>query len=285
MSLLYYWRGDNYRRDLDCGVGYHLNQANPALHGIEVGDSLWAFTRAGDGRYVLAADLVVSAKTHNSTGYRYGPYRVWGHLTRSRYFAVGGQPDITPFIRSLSIRAGGRLLGNAFQGHSAVRRINADDHRLLAAYALGLPEEPRARLIPEERLEATLVSGDPGSVDRLLRAEGIGLAEVRRRYLAEGVVRRSRDLVLQLRDIYAGTCQVCGWAPRTSYGHDICEAHHMRWISRGGEDALSNLALLCPNHHRAIHRCDAPFDFREVAFLFDGHPERLAILRHELVAT
>jgi hypothetical protein len=29
MPLLYYWRGDNYRRDLDMGAGYHLNQANP----------------------------------------------------------------------------------------------------------------------------------------------------------------------------------------------------------------------------------------------------------------
>jgi len=38
MPLLYYWRGDNYRRDLDCGVGYHLNQANPLLHEVELGD-------------------------------------------------------------------------------------------------------------------------------------------------------------------------------------------------------------------------------------------------------
>jgi 5-methylcytosine-specific restriction enzyme A len=31
MPLLYYWRGDNYRRDLDYGAGYHLNQANPLM--------------------------------------------------------------------------------------------------------------------------------------------------------------------------------------------------------------------------------------------------------------
>ena len=31
MPLLYHWRGDNHRRDLDYGVGYHLNQANPTL--------------------------------------------------------------------------------------------------------------------------------------------------------------------------------------------------------------------------------------------------------------
>lgn len=32
MPLLYYWRGDNYRRDLDLGAGYHLNQGTPRLH-------------------------------------------------------------------------------------------------------------------------------------------------------------------------------------------------------------------------------------------------------------
>ena len=37
MSLLYYWRRDNYIRDLAMGAGYHLNQANPFLHRIEIG--------------------------------------------------------------------------------------------------------------------------------------------------------------------------------------------------------------------------------------------------------
>lgn len=29
MALLYYWRPDNYQRDLDFGAGFHLNQGNP----------------------------------------------------------------------------------------------------------------------------------------------------------------------------------------------------------------------------------------------------------------
>src|SRR5271166_6673831 len=134
MSLLYHWRGDNYRHDLDHGVGYHLNQANPLLHEISLGDSLWAFTRTTCGSYALAAELVVSAKTRNSPSYRYGSYRVWGDLQRSRYFAVGGQPDITVLVRSLHISAGGDVLGRAFQGYAAVRRIIDADNSILAAY-------------------------------------------------------------------------------------------------------------------------------------------------------
>jgi integrase len=92
MPLLYYWRNDNYFRDLDLGAGYHLNQSNPLLHQIEIGDSLWAFTRAKNGDYVLAADLVIKAKTINPPNFRYGRYRVWGDLKNSRYFKVDNQP-------------------------------------------------------------------------------------------------------------------------------------------------------------------------------------------------
>jgi hypothetical protein len=34
---------------------------------------------------------------------------------------------------------------------------------------------------------------------------------------------------------------------------DWCEAHHVRWITRGGATALDNLALLCSKHHHLLH--------------------------------
>ena len=74
MPLLYYWRRDNYVRDLDLGAGYHLNQE--VMHEVARGDRLWAFTRTADGRYVLAAELIVQAKTKNRPDFRYGTYRV-----------------------------------------------------------------------------------------------------------------------------------------------------------------------------------------------------------------
>src|SRR5690348_7877301 len=149
MALLYYWRGDNYRRDLDYGAGYHLNQANPLLHQIALGDSVWAFTRRPDGVYVLAAELVVRAKTINPPGFRYGRYRVWGDLSRSRYFRVDDQPTVDQIIRALSVRADAAVLGRAFQGHAAVRPLIVADHQILVAAAQQLPLEPRARILPE----------------------------------------------------------------------------------------------------------------------------------------
>lgn len=77
---------------------------------------------------------------------------------------------------------------------------------------------------------------------------------------------------------------MCEWAPRTKYEVDVCEAHHIRWLSRGGKDALSNMVLVCPNHHRVIHRLDAPFNFSDRTFIFPMRKEELLILKHDLQA-
>lgn len=284
MPLLYYWRGDNHRRDLDFGAGYHLNQASPVLHQIEIGDSLWAFTRRSDGVYVIAAELVVSAKTMNPKGYRYGPYRIWGDLRASRYFDVQGQPDITWLIRRLSVSARGDVLGRAFQGRAAVRRLSVEDHQYLYSYSGALMKDPRARLLPEERLEALLLSGDEEAVAALLRDEPAGLAEERRHYLLSQARLRSRTRVAELSELYRGRCQVCCWSAQPTFPFHVGEAHHVRWVSRGGADALSNLVLLCPNHHRIIHRADAQLDFGRMAFLSSGARLPLELLEHELAA-
>jgi len=54
IPLLYYWRNDNYFRDLDLGAGIILTKSNPLLHQMRIGDSLWAFTRHKSGDYVFS---------------------------------------------------------------------------------------------------------------------------------------------------------------------------------------------------------------------------------------
>ena len=55
MNLLYYWQPDNYRRDRRYGCGYHVSQNSAIMNSVDNGGTIWAFTRRGDGRYVLAA--------------------------------------------------------------------------------------------------------------------------------------------------------------------------------------------------------------------------------------
>lgn len=247
---------------------------------MDVGDSIWAFTKRNDGTYVMAAELVVRAKTINPASYRYGAYRVWGDLRATRYLRADVQPSVEHLIRGLSPTTNARLLGQAFQGRAAVRRLTAEDHQVLAVMCRGLPLEPRARLVPEERLEAAMLTGDPNAVAGLLHDEDPGLAQERHQYLYTRAATRSRRLVGELKELYDGACQLCEWQPRTSYDVDLCEAHHIQWLCRGGEGDLANLLLLCPNHHRAVHGCDAHLDFDDLAVDFGTRREPLALDSH-----
>lgn len=280
MPLLYYWRPDNYWRDLDQGAGYQLNQANPLLHEIDLGDSLWAFTRARNGKYVLAAELVIRAKTKNAPGFRYGPNRVWGDLKRSRYFEVEGQLDAEQVVRELSVTTNAQYLGQSFQGYSAVKRLSDHDHQILTAFARDLPLESRARVLSEERLEDAIRLGGSNAVYDLINEGKTGIAEERQTYLYQDAPTRNRQLVAELQELYEGTCQVTGWAPSGVYGYPLCHGHHIQWLSRGGEDTLENMILISPNLHAAIHRCDAPFDYERRAFIFDQHIEPVRFNKH-----
>jgi hypothetical protein len=230
---------------------------------------------------VLAAELVVRAKTRNRPGFRYGPYRLWGDLERSRYFlADESAPSVEQVVRSLSIRAEAIYLGKSFQGHAAVRSLTEQDHRILAAVANDLPLETRSRILPEERFEAAVLLGGAEAVRELLREEPVGVAEARAVYLYQQALTRNRRLVDDLHALYDGRCQLCGWNPQDEYGKCLCQGHHIHWLSRGGEDELRNLLLICPNHHAAIHACDAQLDYLDYSFDFGFRVERLTLNRH-----
>jgi 5-methylcytosine-specific restriction enzyme A len=280
MPLLYYWRGDNYYRDLDVGAGYHLNQANPLLHQVEIGDSLWAFTRRRDGIYVLAAELIIKAKTINPPNFRYGKYRLWGDINYSRYFQVENQPSIENVIRNLSCKVNARILGHSFQGLAAVKSISQMDVDVLQMLARELPLEPRARILSEDKLEAMLLLGDIEAVKNLVQEEKPGIAEERRNYFYKQAPTRNQNLVEKLREMYSGKCQICQWNPRNAYGAELCHGHHIQWLSRGGADEIRNMVLICPNHHAAIHKLDAPLDYVDFSFDFGTHRESLSLRNH-----
>lgn len=246
------------------------------------GDSLWAFTRrTHDGLYILAAELVIRAVTRNPPNYRYGIYWAWGDLARSRYFDVELGPSAEPLIRELGVRAAGPHLGQAFQGYAAVRVISEADAQLLALFAADLPVVERVGIYPEDEFEGRLILGDAAR-PRVLREATAGYDARRLEYLFASVdVHRARGNVERLHELYGGRCQLCLFDPQDEYGHRLCHGHHVEWLSRGGEDELENMVLLCPNHHAAVHRDDAPFDYADLAFRFSiGRSETLRLNHH-----
>ncbi len=282
--LLYFWRGDNYQNDLDAGMAFHLNQRSATLHQVAIGEHVWAFTRTSDRRYVLAADLVITALTYNMAGYAYGGYRVWGDLVHSRYFAAAGQADVSPLLRDLGVRTGNPTapIGQAFQGERAVRVLDVAAHHRLQAHAADLALEPRAQLCPEPILETIVAEPADSGIAGLLQIARQHLATWRADEIGSDALRTGfRDAAQLLRERYLGRCQLSGWDPRRELGLDLCEVHHVRWLSRGGNPTLDNMVLVAPNLHRHIHAVDAAFcaatrgfwlGDRWMPLLLDQHP-------------
>lgn len=59
-----------------------------------------------------------------------------------------------------------------------------------------------------------------------------------------------------------GNCQLCNLpAPfRDRNGEPFLEIHHIIPLEEGGEDAVGNVAALCPNCHRKMHELNLPAD-------------------------
>ena len=142
MSVLFFWVGDNYQKDMkDEGKTYNLNQNSELMIRLEPGDHIWAFTRREDKTYVIAADLVVTRTEHNPPGYKYGRYRAWGDPKTSRYFDVRIGPDAESTVKSLSFyppRTKVNALGQLFQGFNGVRLLSSTDEEKLRTFSSGL---------------------------------------------------------------------------------------------------------------------------------------------------
>lgn len=77
---------------------------------------------------------------------------------------------------------------------------------------------------------------------------------------------RSADVVRETKKRANGVCQLCNQrAPFIDKkGNPYLEAHHVVWLSRGGEDSTNNTVALCPNCHTRMHVLDKPEDIEKL---------------------
>lgn len=58
---------------------------------------------------------------------------------------------------------------------------------------------------------------------------------------------------------YSYRCQICGINPSMEAGVNIVEVHHIVPFASRADNSLTNLVVLCPNHHRLVHTANAVF--------------------------
>lgn len=153
---------------------------------------------------------------------------------------VGARPDIPGGLRAT---AGEARIVQQFLADPDVMRSLAQSLRLGAGVA-SLPAETRVQpLDDEEILVAT--EGGPAYVLTLRRE--------RSRPLREKKIDQARSKGQPI------ACEVCGFDFEATYGihgHNYIEVHHRTPLHISGQvdSTLGDLALLCANCHRMIHR-------------------------------
>lgn len=72
----------------------------------------------------------------------------------------------------------------------------------------------------------------------------------KRNAIQDKAKRENRNLIVA----YGFKCAICGWRlPSNEPLKHGCQLHHIKHVSDGGTNNVSNLILLCPNCHKMAH--------------------------------
>lgn len=112
--------------------------------------------------------------------------------------------------------------------------------------------------LDEESIEQIINFTDPNASWEIVTSSG-----KRRRF--------KKQIIDQLKELYQGHCQICGKKPIDDIDVNICEAHHIDYFSHNHNNDASNIIIVCPNHHRLIHKLNPAFDSDKLAFVIDGN--------------
>jgi 5-methylcytosine-specific restriction protein A len=91
----------------------------------------------------------------------------------------------------------------------------------------------------------------------------------------------NRAIGESLKLLYNYRCQICRENIGEKYGVNIVESHHIDPFVESLNNNAENQVIICPNHHRIIHRAKPVFDRRKLIFVYhNGVKERIMLNQH-----
>jgi len=84
-----------------------------------------------------------------------------------------------------------------------------------------------------------------------------------------------------LKLLYNYRCQICGENISARYGVNIVESHHIDPFVESLNNNAENQIIICPNHHRIIHRARPVFEKRALIFVYhNGIEDKIVLNQH-----
>lgn len=95
------------------------------------------------------------------------------------------------------------------------------------------------------------------------------------------VRRLDRAIGESLKLFYNYNCQICGDNFAQKYNCLIAEAHHIDFFVSSLNNDANNIIVVCPNHHRVIHKANPIFHREKSSFIYqNGLEDKLALNKH-----
>jgi 5-methylcytosine-specific restriction protein A len=93
--------------------------------------------------------------------------------------------------------------------------------------------------------------------------------------------RLDRSIGESLKRLYEYRCQICAENFGKERGTDTAESHHIDAFVASLNNDSDNILIVCPNHHRVIHKAHPVFDRERLSFAYpNGFAERLKLDKH-----
>lgn len=223
-------------------------------------------------------DLIQYSKQEGSAHWS-GPGGRIGNTPQQGINWIGLPPDVTGVI--IKTRPGSyEHDGWADEAHGLYRysfkaRKGVVDHgelanRVLIDQPLGLYPvllftESGTEWRFEGRFDVSEIAGDhvvlrrqSGASEQTPEAVDMVWREGRRRYVTHLLAERSRALVAWIKSVTEPACDICEENPSDRYGVPVIDAHHRKPVTAWTDEhevTPDDIALVCPNCHRAVHAC------------------------------
>lgn len=95
-------------------------------------------------------------------------------------------------------------------------------------------------------------------------------ATIRKRIGVQNIRIYDRKIPDGLKKLYSYRCQICGATATVIYGVDVSEAHHIDYFTKSMNNNPQNIVILCPDHHRIIHKAHAVFNRNNHTFEYEN---------------
>ena len=91
----------------------------------------------------------------------------------------------------------------------------------------------------------------------------------------------NRAISESLKLLYKFQCQICGKNISSPYDVNVVESHHIEPFIKSLNNDSENILIVCPNHHRIIHKASPTFIRSKLTYIYqNGLEEKLLLNSH-----